>query len=235
MENGTLYMVATPIGNLEDITLRALRILKEVDLIAAEDTRETLKLLLYYSINKRIISYHEYNKLNSNKYIIGQLNEGKAVALVCDRGMPGISDAGVLLVKSAIENNIKVEVIPGPTALITALVLSGFPTHGFVFEGFLPRKKGKLQKALKEMAGLDRTIVIYESPYRILATLKQMLEVWGDRQVAVCRELTKKFEETIRGNISKAVEHFTKNKPKGEFTIVVEPLASNKVSSIQPA
>jgi 16S rRNA (cytidine1402-2'-O)-methyltransferase len=224
MENGILYMVATPIGNLEDITLRALRTLKEVDLIAAEDTRETLKLLSNYSINKRIISYHEYNKINSNKYIIGQLSQGKSVALVCDRGTPGISDAGVVLVKNAIDNKIKVEVIPGPTALVTALVLSGFPTHGFIFEGFLPRKKGKLSKALKEMEGMERTIVIYESPYRVLATLKQMLEVWGDRQIAVCRELTKKFEEVVRGNISSAIEHFEKNQPKGEFTIVVEPL-----------
>ena len=215
-------MIGTPIGNLEDITLRALRILKEVDIVAAEDTRETLKILNHYEIKTRLTSYNEYNKIKSTQYLLNILKEGKCAGLTCDRGMPGISDAGVYLVKKAIEDGITVVPVPGPTALITALVVSGLPTDNFVFEGFLPRRPGKLRKFLKNLEDKQGTLVFYESPHRLIRTLKEMLQILGDRNIVICRELTKKFEEVIRGTLQKAIEHFGSIQPLGEFTLVVE-------------
>ena len=220
--NGILYLIGTPIGNLEDITLRALRILKSVRLIACEDTRETLKLLNHYDIKIPLTSYNEYNKIKSAQHLLNILKSGKSVGVTCDRGMPGISDAGVHLVKEAIKNGITVIPIPGPTALITALVVSGLPTGRFVFEGFLPRKPGKLRRLLKNLSTEEGTIVFYESPHRLLRTLKEMFLMLGDRNIVVCRELTKKFEEVIHVSINQAIEHFKNTKPLGEFTLVVD-------------
>lgn len=222
MSNGILYLIGTPIGNLEDITLRALKVLKSIDILACEDTRETLKILNHYDIKVPLTSYNEYNKIKSTKYLLNILKEGKLVGLVCDRGMPGISDAGVHLVKEAIENKIAVIPVPGPTALITALVISGLSTGGFIFNGFLPRKPGKLRKFLKSLIDEERTLVFYESPHRLLRNLKEMLSILGDRNIVVCRELTKKFEEVIRSKLDQAIEHFENVKPLGEFTLVVE-------------
>lgn len=222
MAYGILYLVGTPIGNLEDITLRALNVFKEVDVVASEDTRETLKILNHFEIKKRTIAFNEYNKSRSSQQLIQMLLEGRSVALTCDRGMPGISDAGVFLVKKAIEKGINTVSIPGPTALITALVVSGLDTDSFIFEGFLPRKDSKLRKFFESVKNEQRTLVFYESPYRIKRTLKEMLEGLGDRNIAVCREMTKKFEEILRCKTSQAVEHFEENEPVGEFTIVVE-------------
>ena len=222
INNGILYLVGTPIGNLEDITLRALKVLKSVSLIACEDTRETLKLLNHYDIRVSLTSYNEYNKIKSTQYLINILKAGKSVGLVCDRGMPGISDAGVYLVKKAIENGIMVVPVPGPTALITALVVSGLRTDRFIFEGFLPRRPGKLRKFLKNLGDEERVLVFYESPHRLLRTLNEMFSVWGDRNIVICRELTKKFEEVIRCSLSQAIERFGNIKPLGEFTLVIE-------------
>jgi len=221
MQSGALYIVSTPIGNLEDITLRAIRVLKESDFIAAEDTRHTKILLETYGIKKKIISFHSYNKDVKKDRIIGLLREGRNVALVSDAGTPGISDPGFLLIKGAIENNIRLEAIPGPAALIMALVLSGKPTNKFVFEGFLARKPGKRKKRLGFLKNEERTIIIYESPHRIVALLEEMLHVIGDREVALARELTKKFEEIKRDKISELLKHFSKIKPRGEFIVVV--------------
>ena len=221
MKMGTLYIVATPMGNLEDITLRAIRTLKEADLIAAEDTRHTRILLDRYGIKKRMISFYSYNRLRRKDEIIALLKEGKNIALVSDAGTPGISDPGFLLIKTAIESGVPVEALPGPTAFVTALVLSGKPTAKFIYEGFLSNKSSKRRKRLKELKDEKRTIVIYESCHRIIRFLKDALEEMGDRKIALARELTKKFEEVKRENISVLLEHFTKNKPRGEFVVVI--------------
>lgn len=221
MKIGTLYIVSTPIGNLEDITLRAIRVLKEVDLIAAEDTRHTKILLDRYDIKKRLLSYYSYNKLRKKDEIIDLLKEGKNIALVSDAGTPGISDPGFLLIKSAIENGIPIEGIPGPTGLIAALVLSGKPTAKFIFEGFLSNKSAKRRRQLEALKDEERTIIFYESCHRIVKFLKDLLDVMGDREICVSRELTKKFEEIKREKVSSLLEHFTKVKPKGEFIVIV--------------
>ncbi|MBP7216148.1 MAG: 16S rRNA (cytidine(1402)-2'-O)-methyltransferase [Candidatus Omnitrophica bacterium] len=218
-----LYIVATPIGNLKDITLRALEVLKSVDLIACEDTRHTKILLDHYQISKPTTSYFSHNKITKGDYILSLLKDGKDVALVSDAGTPGISDPGHALINLAIDNAIPVVCIPGPAALVHALVLSGAPSHRFVFEGFLPNRSGARLNRLKELRTLNRTIVFYESCHRVVACLKDALEVFGDIDIAVARELTKKFEEIRRQSISTIIAHFEKTSPKGEFVVIIPP------------
>jgi len=215
----SLYVVATPIGNLEDISLRALRTLREVKLIAAEDTRRTKQLLAKYEIKTPVTSYHEHNKWVKLDYILDCLGDGD-VALVSNAGMPGISDPGYELILAANRRGIPVVPIPGPSVVITALVVSGLPTERFTYIGFLPHKASSRQRLLESVADEYGTIVVLESPHRLRAALNDILLVLGDRKVAVCRELTKMHEEVFRGTISQAIEHFTQ--PKGEFTLVIE-------------
>ncbi len=215
----TLYVVATPIGNLEDISLRALRILREVKLIAAEDTRKTKRLLVTYDIKTPMTSYHEHNKRSKLDYILGRLEDGD-VALVSEAGMPGMSDPGYELITAAHQRGIPVVPIPGPSAVVTALVISGLPTDRFVYIGFLPHKANARQRLLESVAHEYGTIVALESPHRLLATLNAILLILGDRKIAICRELTKIHEEVFRGTISQAIKHFTR--PRGEFTLVIE-------------
>lgn len=222
MNKGLLYICPTPIGNLEDITLRTLRVLKEVDLIAAEDTRHTLKLLNHYNIKKPLISYHEHNKKSKGEVLLRKLNEGMQIALVTDAGMPGISDPGEDIIRLCIEEGIDVVALPGPTASILALVLSGLPTDKFVFEGFLPSKKQDRIKELERLKTEERTIILYEAPHRILALLQDIFNILGDRKISISRELTKIHEETFRGSIAEAIERFKESKPKGEFVLVLE-------------
>lgn len=219
-ETGILYIVATPIGNLEDISFRAIRILKESSLIAAEDTRQTKKLLNHYSISTPTLSYFEHNRFTRIPQIVDHLNTGKDVAVVTDAGTPGISDPAYKLIRAAIETNARVEAIPGPSASITALVASGLPTDRFIFEGFLPHKKGRKGK-LERIASIDATIIFYESPKRIQRTLKDILEYIGDRPAVIGRELTKMHEEFIRGKVSELLTYFNQNTPRGEFVIMI--------------
>ncbi len=219
---GKLFVVATPIGNLKDITFRAIETLKSVSIIACEDTRHTKKLLLHYGINTATTSYFEYNKIQKGEYLLKLLQEGKDVALVSDSGTPGISDPGFNIIRLAIENNVPITVIPGPSAVISGLVLSGMPTDSFVFEGFLAQKSGKRCKELEVLSREKRTIVLYESPHRVLKTLKDILDIMGDRDIAVSREVTKVFEEIIRAKVSEIIKHFTLNQPRGEFIIVIK-------------
>ena len=214
-----LYVVATPIGNLEDISQRAIRILKEVKLIAAEDTRKTRKLLTAYAIKTPTTSYHEHNKLTKLEYIINRLAQDD-VALVSDAGMPGISDPGYELISAISAKNIPIIPIPGPSALLSALVISGLPTDRFLYLGFLPHKSGERKKFLELNAKVEATLVFFESPHRVSASLQDMLQILGDRRIAVCRELTKIHEEVFRGTLTQAIDHFTE--PRGEFTLVVE-------------
>lgn len=219
---GKLYVVSTPIGNLEDISLRAIRTLKEVDLIACEDTRNTRKLLSHYQIKKPLTSYHEHNEKEKAEELLRQLRTGKNIALVSDAGTPGISDPGFRLVKAASENGIDVISVPGPSAAVAALSVSGLPTSSFSFFGFLPKTKNKKEDFLKEIRGLEQTLIFYESSRRVIDTLVSIFEVFGDRQISVSRELTKMFEETIMGKISNVIERLRdKITLKGEFTIVV--------------
>lgn len=215
-----LYIVSTPIGNLEDITLRAIRTLKEVDYIAAEDTRHAKILLNKYEIKTQVLSYHSHSSNAKVDHIINLLNDGKTVALISDAGTPGISDPAYTLIRAAIENDITICPIPGPSAVLSALVMSGLPMNNFLYLGFIPLKKGR-QTLLKELASEERTIVIYESPHRLLRTLKDLQEYLGDRNIAVCREITKIYEEAFRGKISEALDYFTKKNPKGEFVLVI--------------
>ncbi len=215
----TLYVVATPIGNLEDISLRALRVLREVKLIAAEDTRKTKRLLTTYDISTPMTSYHEHSKRSKLDYILNRL-EGRDVALVSEAGMPGISDPGYELVVAASRRGIPVVPIPGPSIVITALAISGLPTGRFSYIGFLPRKSNDRRRLLESVADESGTIVVLETPHRLLAALSDVLLILGDRKVAVCREITKIHEEVFRGTISQAVKHFTE--PRGEFTLVIE-------------
>ena len=214
-----LYVVATPIGNLEDISLRALRVLREVSLIAAEDTRKTKRLLNAYDIQTPMTSYHEHNEKAKLDYLLNCLKEGD-VALVSEAGMPGVSDPGYGLIRAANENGIPVIPVPGPSAVITALVVSGLPTDRFLYLGFLPRRASARMQALKSVAAETGTLVILEAPHRLHQTLKDLHTALGDRQLAVCRELTKLHEEVFRGTISQAVARFTE--PRGEFTLVIE-------------
>ena len=222
-----LYIVPTPIGNLADITFRAIEILKNADVIYAEDTRTSKKLLNHYSIKGRLESFHKHNehiKLNS---IMRKLEQKNNVAVISDAGTPGISDPGFLLVRESIVNGFQVFCLPGPTALIPAIIQSGFPTDRFVVEGFLPIKKGR-KKRLEELANEQRTVILYESPHRILKSLKQFVQFFDEsREISIVRELTKKFETQFRGSICKAIEFYEKNKPKGEFVICISSLKEN--------
>jgi 16S rRNA (cytidine1402-2'-O)-methyltransferase len=219
---GVLYLCATPIGNLEDITLRVLRVLKEVDLIAAEDTRHTRKLLSHYDIHTPLTSYHEHNRHRKGEYLLERLLAGQNVALVSDAGTPGVSDPGEELVRAALEQGITVVPLPGPSAFLPALTVSGLPSGRFVFEGFLPKKNKERQMRLSLLAGETRTIVLYEAPHRLLKTLDQFLNVLGDRRACAARELTKRFEEIHRGTISQLRDYFSANPPRGEFVLVIE-------------
>lgn len=216
-----LYIVATPIGNLSDITIRALEVLRSVDFIACEDTRQTMKLLNHYQIKKPLISYYEYNKLSKAGYLIDLLKDGKDIALVSDSGTPGISDPGFHIVKLALENNIQVSPIPGANALITALSVAGIPADRFIFEGFLPQKTGPRKRKLQELSTQKKTIVLYESPHRFLKLLGQIKEIFKDTELTVAREVTKKFEEIKKGSADTLIEHFTKAKVLGEFVVII--------------
>jgi 16S rRNA (cytidine1402-2'-O)-methyltransferase len=218
---GTLYVVGTPIGNLEDISLRALRILGQVALIAAEDTRKTRNLLAHHGIDTPLTSYWEHNKLSKLDYILDVLRE-QDVALVSNAGMPGISDPGYELIRAAIEDGIGVVAVPGPSAIVAALVVSGLPTDGFLYLGFLPRKRGKRVSLLASVAGERRTLVAFEAPHRLLSALEDVRESLGERQLAVTRELTKLHEEVVRGSTSEVMDHFRSHPPRGEVTLVIE-------------
>ena len=216
-----LYIVPTPIGNLDDITLRAVNVLRDVDFILAEDTRTTSFLLKHLGIEKKLYSHHKFNEHATVKMVPESIATGRNAALVSDAGTPGISDPGFLLVRTCVEAGIEVETLPGATALIPALVQSGFPCDRFCFEGFLPQKKGRA-KQLQSLAAEERTMIFYESPYRVVKCLEQFAEVFGpERRVSVSRELTKKFEQTVRGTVAEVLEHFRTTDPKGEFVIVL--------------
>ena len=216
-----LYLVPTPIGNLRDITLRAIEVLKEVDLILAEDTRNTTHLLNHYQVNKPISPYHQHNEHKIVAHLVDQLKQGKKIALVTDAGTPGISDPAFLLVRECIKEGLKVECLPGATAFVPALVNSGIPTNRFCFEGFLPLKKGR-QTLMKQLAQEERTMIFYESPLRLVKTLEEFIVYFGEaRQCSVSRELTKLFEENKRGSLKEVAEHFRDKKVKGEVVIIV--------------
>ena len=219
---GTLYIVSTPIGNLEDITLRALNILRDVQIIAAEDTRHTQKILQRYNISTAQTSYHDHNKEEKAEILISRLKEGRDIALVSDAGTPGISDPGYYLINRAIEEGIKVTPVPGPTASIAALSISGLPTDAFVFEGFLPAKKTARQKKLRELSTERRTLILFEAPHRLASTLRDIAEVLGDRKIVLTRELTKVFEEVIRGRVSEVIAKIEGRSLKGEMTLLLE-------------
>jgi len=219
---GTLYIVGTPIGNLEDVTHRALRILRSVSVIACEDTRETRKLLQHFQIDTPTTSYHEHNKRKAGPALIRRLLDGEDVALVSDAGMPAISDPGEELVRSALDAGIPVVPVPGPTALVTALVASGLPTGRFAFEGFLPHKGRERRRALERLKDEERTLILYEAPHRLLETLHDLRETLGDRPMTAARELTKLHEEYVRGTVSQVIDHFNRNAPRGEFVLVVQ-------------
>ena len=220
---GKLYICATPIGNMEDVSIRLLKTLRQVDMIACEDTRHTLKLLNRYKIKKQLISYHEHSKPEKEDYIIELLREGKDIALVSDAGMPAISDPGENLVKKAISAGIVLEVIPGPSALIAALAISGMDTTAFVFEGFLPSRSSQRRERLEKLKEETRTIILYEAPHRLLACLKDIQSILGEeRQLAVARELTKVYEEVKRGSAAELYEYYSLNPPRGEISIIIE-------------
>lgn len=230
---GTLYLVATPIGNLDDITYRAVKILGSVDLIAAEDTRKTKILLDHYSISKPMLSYYSYNERHRTPQLIEKLLQGESIALVSDAGTPGISDPAYHIVQSALASNIPIIPIPGPSAFVAALIVSGLPTDRFVFEGFLPVKKGRKTK-LGILKTETRTIILYESPHRVLKTLEELKSAFGERKVVVARELTKKFEETVRGPISSVLELMKTKPTRGEYVIVVEGFDGSDVPNPEP-
>lgn len=218
---GTLYLVATPIGNLEDITYRAVRTLREVQWIAAEDTRQTRKLLTHFQIGTRLISYHEHNKQASGPELVRLLRHGDSIALVSDAGMPAISDPGYDLVKLAIEAEIPIVPIPGANAALSALIASGLPTSGFRFVGFLPRENKVIQTVLEQLRQEPSTLLFYESPHRVIKSLEKIREAWGDRPICLARELTKKFEEFLRGSITECLAYLETHTPQGEYCIVV--------------
>ncbi len=227
-------MVSTPIGNLEDITLRALRTLKEVDLIAAEDTRRTGLLLKHFGIETPLTSYFEGNELKKGQWLMTRLKEGDRIALVSDAGTPGISDPGYRLVRLAIENEIPVIPIPGPSAIITALSTSGLPTDAFLFKGFLPHKSKRRREILEEVKEVRETLIFYESPHRLLQTLNDMVEILGDREMVLARELTKRYEEILRGKGSQLIEQLKGKKLKGEITLIVSGKRRKDLSGLTP-
>ena len=218
---GTLYLCATPIGNLEDMTFRCVRILKEVDLIAAEDTRNSIRLLNHFEIKTPMTSYHEYNKIEKGRKLVEKLREGTDIALITDAGTPGISDPGEELVRMCREEGLPVTAVPGAAACVTALTISGLPTRRFAFEAFLPTEKKERQQILEELKQETRTIVLYEAPHRLIKTLRLLLETLGDRQVRVCRELTKKHETVYENTLSGAVSYYEEQEPKGECVLVI--------------
>ena len=219
--SGMLILCATPIGNLEDITFRAIETLKSVDVIAAEDTRISIKLLNHYKIKTPMTSYHEHNKVEKGKQLIERMKKGEAIALISDAGTPGISDPGEELVRMCYEEGIKVTSLPGPSACITALSMSGQSTRRFVFEGFLPVQKKERQKRLEMMKDETRTIMVYEAPHRLLKTLRELNAVLGNREVSVCREITKRYETVVRAKAEEAISHFQEKPPKGECVVVI--------------
>ena len=226
---GTLYLVPTPVGNLEDITYRALRILKEVDLILAEDTRTSGILLKHFEINNSLCSHHKFNEHQTANAFAARIAAGENMALISDAGTPAISDPGFMLVRACVERGVTVQCLPGATAFVPALVASGLPCERFTFEGFLPQKKGR-QSRLAALATEERTMIFYESPYRVVKTLQQLAEVFGaERKVAACREISEKFEEIVRGTLTEVATHFEENEPRGEFVIVVEGYTPVKV------
>ncbi|MFZ5642779.1 MAG: 16S rRNA (cytidine(1402)-2'-O)-methyltransferase [Bacillota bacterium] len=219
---GVLYLCATPIGNLEDITLRSLRILKEVDLVAAEDTRHARKLFSHFDIHTPLTSYHDHNSRSKGRYLVNLLMEGKNIALVTDAGMPGVSDPGEELTAMAVSEGIRVVPLPGASASISALVVSGLPTERFCFEGFLPARGKERKRRLEDLRSEKRTIIFYESPHRLRSTLSDFIKFFGDRQICIARELTKYYEEVWRGSLEEAVLKFKDQMPRGEFTLVME-------------
>lgn len=220
MQLGTLFVVATPIGNLKDITFRAVEVLKEANLIAAEDTRKTDILLKHYEISKRMVSYHEHNEAGRAAQIVDFLKAGDSVALVCNAGTPSISDPGYRVIKLAADNGLPIVPVPGSSAILAALVMSGLPTDRFLFEGFLPRKKGRVSR-LQSLAAFTGTIIIYESPHRLVKTLEDIYKHFGNRRMAFCREITKKFETVVRGTIMDVLTHVQAREPKGECVLVI--------------
>ncbi len=228
--NGTLYLVATPIGNLEDITMRAVRTLQEVDLIACEDTRTSRVLLNHYGINKSVVSYHNFNERQASERIIGRILEGQNVAVISDAGTPSISDPGFIIVREAVRQGINVVAIPGPAAMIMAVAVSGLPTDAFIFYGFLPQTSGKRRAILESLVDRRETMVFYESPYKIHKLLDEIFEVIGNRKAALCREMTKKFEEIIRGDIETIRDQLADKKVKGEITLVVQGKVRNTLT-----
>lgn len=219
---GRLYLCATPIGNLEDITLRVLRTLEEVDLIAAEDTRNSIKLLNHFNIKTPMTSYHEYNKIDKAYQLIEKMKQGQNIALITDAGTPGISDPGEELVRICYESGIEVTSLPGAAACITALTLSGLPTRRFAFEAFLPRNKKERSAILSSLETETRTIILYEAPHHLLKTLEELYEILGDRNITLCRELTKKYETIFSSTLSQALSYYQKETPKGEFVLVIQ-------------
>ena len=219
---GKLFLCATPIGNLEDITFRVLRTLKEVDLIAAEDTRNSIKLLNHFEIKTPMTSYHEYNKIEKAYQLVDKMREGKNIALITDAGTPGISDPGEDLVRICYEEGIEVTSLPGPAACITALTMSGLPTRRFAFEAFLPREKKERALVLEQLKKETRTIILYEAPHHLVKTLEELLEALGNRKIAVCRELTKRYEEKTLASISEMLDYYKENEPRGEYVLVLE-------------
>lgn len=219
---GILYLVPTPVGNLEDMTLRAIRILKEADLILAEDTRTSGMLLKHFDIKNKLCAHHKFNEHQTAAAFASRIAAGETIALVSDAGTPAISDPGFMLVRACVERGVEVQCLPGPTAFVPALVASGLPCERFTFEGFLPQKKGR-QTRLQSLAGEERTMIFYESPHRIVKALQQFAETFGaERRMSACREISKLYEESVRGTIAEVLAHFEANEPRGEFVLVVE-------------
>ncbi len=233
LSTGTLYIVSTPIGNLEDITFRAIRTLKEVRLVAAEDTRRTGLLLKHFGIQTPLTSYFEGNELKKRDFILSKLNQGEHIALVSDAGTPGISDPGFRLIQKAIENLIPVVPIPGPSAVIAALSVAGLPTDAFLFEGFLPHKSGRRRALLQQLEGIRETLIFYESPYRVSESLQDILDILGDREMVLARELTKAYEEILRGTVTGIQNQIKERTLKGEITFVISGKTRKKMGRIE--
>ena len=233
--SGILYLCATPIGNLEDMTFRAVRVLKEVDLIAAEDTRNSIKLLNHFGIHTEMTSYHEYNKYDKGRRLVEKLQEGQSIALITDAGTPGISDPGEELVRMCHEQGIQVTAVPGPAACVAALTVSGMSTRRFAFEAFLPSEKKELGRVLDELENETRTVIIYEAPHRLTRTLKLLADRLGARRVAVCRELTKKHETVFRSTLPEAVSYYESNAPRGECVLVIEGRSRDEIEREEQA
>ena len=229
MSEGKLYLVPTPIGNLKDITLRALEVLENADVVAAEDTRQTIKLLNHFNLKKTLIAYHMHNEQGKSDEILERLRSGENIALVSDAGMPGISDPGSVIVKKCIEEGLDFEVLPGATAFATALIYSGLDSSAFMFKGFIPRDNKSRNILVEELKDRKETLIFYEAPHRLLSTLDFLLKNFGDRNIAVCRELTKLHEEIIRGKLSEVLRHFIDNSPRGEFVLVLDGLSEEEI------